>query len=821
MIVAGMIPVAIMAAPETIIQADASKPRIPTSPILYGLFYEEINRAGDGGLYAELVRNRSFEDTIIPERSSFGNGQVKSPTGWSQSFPDPETPEAWSLVRPEASIVSMALDKDELANPSRLRSLRIEIQNAGGGEVGVENAGFWGIPIEKDKVYRLALSAKATPGFRGELRAQLVAEDGHILAQEDVGEPTSNWKRRAVLLRSSGTDFKARLRIITKAHGSVWLDTVSLFPQETFLNRKEGLRPDLVHRMSALKPRFMRFPGGCIVEGFSKETLWHWKNTVGDITTRKGHYLLWSYRTTGGLGFHEFLQLCEDLGMKSLFVINCGMTCQGRNGELLDGAPLQELIQEALDGIEYAIGPSTSKWGALRAAHGHPEPFKLGYLEIGNENYGPEYETRYALFAEAIRARYPDIQLIANTWLKNTSVQWVDEHFYPDPEFFIAHHDHYDSQDRRGPKIYVGEYAAVQGAGGGNLRAAIGEAAFLTGIERNQDVVQMSSYAPLFANVKAKAWQPDAIYFDNHRSYVTPSYYVQQIFAENRGDEVIPFEIRTPMRPYFRPGGAGMESCSGPVKLSGLSVESGGQILFQFDPARSLDQFQINSGGWLLRDGVLDFAPESGSTLRLPNTAAADSLLSSKLRFLTDKSSMRLRVRDNGRPNENRDYCTLSLGDAGRMSLKFEHTVGWSGETLGACDLGPIDPLHWYEISVKTQGPLLECRVDGRLVLSVRMRDLPAITSVITRVKSSGTVIIKAVNTLPTPQEVAFDLCGFPELASDGDQVLLCSTNPDDENSLEEPLNVAPKSSRVTGVGNKFVRTLVPNSVTVLRLKVK
>ena len=268
---------------------------------------------------------------------------------------------------------------------------------------------------------------------------------------------------------------------------------------------------------------------------------YRWKQTIGDPSERRTQYNLWQYHATHGIGYHEYLQMCEDLGAEPLFVINCGMS----HKEVVPLDKMGEFVQDALDAIEYANGPVSSTWGALRAKNGHPAPFNLKYMEIGNENGGTAYQERYALFYDAIKAKYPQMHLIADEWSgrpTNRPIEIVDEHYYSTPEFFIANADKYDSYDRAGRKVYVGEYAVTQGCGQGNLRAAVGEAAFMTGLERNSDVVVMASYAPLFANVNYKKWNPDLIDFDSSRVYGIPSYYVQQMFSENRGDVVLPVD---------------------------------------------------------------------------------------------------------------------------------------------------------------------------------------------------------------------------------------------------------------------------------------
>jgi alpha-L-arabinofuranosidase len=333
------------------------------------------------------------------------------------------------------------------------------------------------------------------------------------------------------------TDASARLVIAGKA----WLDMVSLFPADAV----HGFRPDLLAMLKAMQPAFVRFPGGCYVEGDKLEEAFRWKKTIGDIAARPGHWNLWNYRSTDGLGYHEYLQLCEDLGAAPLFVINCGMSHEEQRKQT--GPPANEYVQDALDAIEYANGPVYSRWGALRAQAGHPAPFNLRYMEIGNENGGPMYHAHYALFHDAIKARYPAMTLIANDWQglpKNRPLDMIDSHAYTAPAAMCNMSTRYDHASRTGPKVYFGEYAVTEQAGRGNLQAAVAEAAFMTGLERNGDLVAMASYAPLFECVGYQKWNPNAIVFDDSRAYGIPSYYVQAMFAVNRVDRVLPVTLR-------------------------------------------------------------------------------------------------------------------------------------------------------------------------------------------------------------------------------------------------------------------------------------
>jgi len=537
------------AAEKIIVQTD--HPGAAVSPTLYGAFFEDINRAGDGGLYAEMVQNRSFED-----------------------FPD--RPLAWTPLENQDAQFDLALDHAQPLNPNNPTSLKIVVRKIGSGRVGIYNQGFKGVPeyprdkpaewlpkfeaaqrqpvnglaVQAGQSYDLSLYTHALQSA-APLTVSLETSTGEILASHEFTGLPKNWRKLATTLIPAKTDSDARLVIALKEPGTIWLDMVSLFPKNTYKGRPNGLRADLVKMMADMHPGVLRFPGGSFSEGHVLADAWHWKDTIGDVAERPGTWNIWGYRSTNGLGFHEYLQLAEDLGAEPLYVAHVGMA----EKDFVPPGELEPWIQDTLDAIEYANGPVTSKWGAWRARNGHPQPFHLKYVEIGNENgmgysWGggtrTDYLPRYRMFYNRIKAAAPDIITIANIHSEpDAPAEVVDEHYYPTADWFFNQASRYDHYDRRQPKLYLGEYAVKKDGGHGNLRAALAEAAFLTGLERNADVVLMSSYAPLFTNPSWERWHPDAITFDPTRVYGSPSYYVQVLFASNRPDVVLPVELPT------------------------------------------------------------------------------------------------------------------------------------------------------------------------------------------------------------------------------------------------------------------------------------
>lgn len=517
--------------------------RFETARDLYGIFFEDINRAGDGGLYPEMLRNRSFEDSVLPEGyiQQEDGIHVKTVSGWLDEFCNGEGLCRWvkgnNISETEIPAwythnAKMELELTDTLNEHRDAALRIQFEKDG----SLTNTGYCGISVKAGESYSLYLFAKA----KEEIGLDVAIEyQGKVLTGNSLVVSGQEYTRYDMKLTAAEDCHEAQLTISCKEGGEILLGFISLMPDNTYMGH--GLRTDLVEKLKEMSPKFMRFPGGCIVEGTTPSTAMRFRDTVGPAWERPSKLFVWHYRSTLGLGFHEYLQLCEDLGMEPMYVCNCGMTCQGRKSVLLEGEALDEMVQDTLDAIEYAIGSKESKWGRLRASMGHPEPFKMTYLEIGNENWGPDYEKRYNMIYKKVKELYPQIKTIANEHVEKNGcpAECVDEHFYNTTEFFAECVNYYDDYDRKGPKIFVGEVAVNEGNYMGQLYAALGEAAFLMGIEKNQDIVTLASYAPLFENVNYRAWYPNLIRFNNHQSLGIPTYYVWKMFGQNRGEYVV------------------------------------------------------------------------------------------------------------------------------------------------------------------------------------------------------------------------------------------------------------------------------------------
>jgi len=776
-----------------LIHADKEGPRI--SPTLYGIFFEEINCAGDGGLYAELIRNRSFEES--------------------------STPVHWRMIKEGMVDAEMMVDSMYSMSEKNEHYLKLRVLLALEGYVGVANSGYWGIPVTKGASYELSLNAMALDGINGTLLAVLEGPDEEVLASAPIKGVVSDWNRFTATLVAEKSAPDARLVIRILEPGQVFLDMISLFPKETFKDRPNGLRTDLATMLLNMKPSFARFPGGCWVEGDNLRLSYCWKQTIGDVADRRYQYNIWDYYSTNGLGFHEYLQMCEDLGAEPLFVINCGMS----HHEIVPLREMKPWVQDALDALEYANGSVDTRWGSMRAKNGHPAPFDLKYMEIGNENGGEAYADRFALFYDAIKSKYPNVHLITDVWggyPKIRPVEMIDEHYYSSPRFFINNADRYDSYDRNGPKIYVGEYAVTEGCGNGNLRAAVAEAAFMTGMERNSDVVAMASYAPLFANVHYKKWNPDLINFNGTVTYGTPSYYVQQLFSGNRGDVVLQSQweaqdlIQEPVPP--RNGKIGVGTWNTQAEFKDVKVVKDGKTLYESDFETDAKGWSRGVGEWKLADGALRQSGEgSNRSATAGDSTWVDYTYSLKARKLGGSEGFLIlfSVKDNN------NWVWWNIGGWNNSQHGIECSDEGGKSLVGKFVQGSVETGRWYDIKVELSGQRIRCYLDGKLIHDVTyvVAPLKPLYTVVSRASKSGEIIIKIVNVSSRPVDTRVNIEGVSSVGSDAEVSTLTSADPRDENTLDAPKKIVPRSTTVQGMAKEFRYTFDPNSVTVMRLK--
>jgi len=760
------------------VRADRPGHAIPST--LWGIFFEDINLSADGGIYPELIRNRSFEDS--------------------------EQPAAWELVRREGAEAAMEIDSSVPLNPFNRRSLKLTWK----GDVALENGGYWGMNIVSGERYGLRLAVRGAGGFTGPLTIRLESASGTELARGEITGLTDKWKPFECELTAQGGDPQGRFAIAFSGQGTVWLDMVSLLPKKTW--GRSGLRPDLCEMLDQLRPAFVRFPGGCWVEGDDMAHMYNWKKTIGDPAHRTPLWNIWQYWATHGLGYHEYLQLSEDLRAEPLFCINVGMS----HREVVPMDQMGPWVQDALDAIEYANGPTNSVWGALRARNGHPAPFGLKYIEIGNENGGPAYNERWALFHQAIKARHPEIRLIANVWggyPRDVIPEIVDEHYYNNPEFFIRQAALYDQYDRKGPKVFVGEYAVTSGAGQGNLRGAIGEAAFMTGMERNSDVVIMAAYAPLFCNANHKRWPINLINFDSTRAFGLPSYYVQQLFSRHRGDATLPVEVESPMAEVKASGGAiGVGTWATQAEFRDLKVTRGDEVLYASDFAKGTDGWRMLGQGRWKAEGPLLRQSSGAENVRAVtgDRGWTDYTYSLKARKLGGAEGFLILfgVQD----FEAKSWWNLGGWGNQRHAIEMGGIVG--NEVNGRIETG-----RWYDVRIELSGSRVKCYLDNALLHDVQAPVLRSLHVSASRDDKAGDLILKIVNASSAPLETEVSLEGIERLAPSARLITLTHDDPTAENTLAEPKRVAPVETTFAVNGPKFTRTFAGNSFSVIRLK--
>ena len=761
----------------------------------YGIFFEEINHAGDGGLYAELVRNRSFEE------------DMNSPICWTTSGNS-----------------TISLTSDNMLNKVQQRALKVDIKSAGGG---TRNEGYWGINIVSGRTYTLSFWLRAESNYDGVITAELQNGNGHKLGSATFNvNATQEWKKYSATIRANGSEARGYLTIKGSVKGVIYLDVVSLFPP-TFKNRPNGCREDLAQMLADLHPKFMRFPGGCYIEGFygdGASNRFEWKKSVGPIEERPGHLNRnWGYKVTDGLGYHECLQLAEDLGAHALFVVNMGIGHEWKVSE----TNIDPFIQEALDAIEYAKGSATDTfYGRMRAENGHEAPFDLKYLEIGNEQEfmlnRDDYMKRYMQFYTAIKTRWPDLHLIADSYYFDNitePVELKDEHYYDTPEFFISQYGRYDNQAKSTTHIYVGEYAVTKDCGWwGNMNAAIGEAVFMEGSEKNGEAVTMMSYAPIFTHEENYVWHPDMIRFNSSLSYGTPSYYVQRMFSNNVGKQNIKW-TETDNGPQFdvTKGTIGIGTWATSATFTDLTVKTDDNTIDAKDYTST--DWKTQNGSWTIGDG----------TFKQTNTTDVGVTCVLNQSFTTTNVDMTVKATKNGGAEgfliifdykDDQNYSWFNLGGWGNSRHAVEQCKNGSKSTLADKE-GKLTTGKEYTIRVLKEGTHVRCYLDDELVIDTYLKEYAG-RQIFTSANiddENGMFYVKLVNPQNTASTVKLSFKNGWALS--GEAEVLSSPNGTDENTVETPLYITPKTKAVNVDSDGTITfEAAAYSVNVLKLKV-
>ena len=787
---------------QTIMNIDGSRRGSMISDYQYGLFLEEINHAGEGGLYAELVKNRSFEQGL----------------------------DAWTSFNG----ATIELQTSDLLNDIQKTALLMTTTGASVANMkGVANAGYWGMAVRKDSTYTLTLWAKGPKAFADHVKAQLRSEDGTRILGETTLTGTINhtgWNKLTATIRATGTDNKGQLVLLTDVNGRLQLDMVSLFPY-TWKNRKNGLRPDLAQLLADTKPSFLRFPGGCYVEGEgSYDNAFQWKKTIGPIEQRSGHMNRnWHYFSSDGLGFDEYLQLCEDLNAAPLFVVNIGVG----HGFTFSLEETKALVQDALDAIEYANGDASTEWGAKRIANGHPEPYHLKFIEIGNENYqageSQQYAERYHMFYKAIKEKYPEITVIGNveawgtdnpSWRNEYPVEIVDEHYYRHFDWMRRNYNKYDNYPR-GIGVYNGEYAANGGNYGrhGNMNSALGEAVYMLGMEKNSDVCVMASFAPIFAHESDPLWPYDMIHFNAANHFVTPSYHVQKLLAQNLGKQNLLWtESGNTIQVGSETARVGVGSWNTEVVYDDVRVtDASGRVIISDDFSEDTDSWILMTGRWSVNDGTLVQSQRAENCTAVLNIPVAGSAYTYKVRAKKTGGNEGFLIIFNYQDANN--YVWWNLGGWNNARHGVERCVNGSKTTLATAS-GYIENNRWYDIEIEVKGSDVICRLDGNVVSEFSLSGAKALYQSIQIDEEAGEMVLKVVNPNASAHDLQLNVSNMT--IGNGTVIRMVAEQGTDENTMENPEVVIPAAEENVSVtdGHHALFNIPAFSLNIYRLKV-
>lgn len=833
-----------LAQQQASLTVNVNQPGASVAPTLHGIFFEEISHGGEGGLYAELIQNRGFEEPRLPPATTLQDGFLipgRTPhfgmpnnrvSDWKMRWPVKSQWPAWSLQKSEQANISLALTAEQPLNEATPHSLQVTINKLdAAGKNNLVNEGFWGINTVKGETYNLSFYAR-TKKYTGPLTVALQSPGGKLLASHQFKTVASkDWKKFTCQLKAQDGDPKASFVISFGGTGTVWLDFVSLFPAKTFKNRPNGMRPDLAQYLADLKPSFVRWPGGCFVEGINVESSPNWKRSLGPVEKRPGTYSPWGYWSSDGFGYHEFLQFCEDINADALYVFNAGVGCEMRSGTYLPDEKVDSIIADIVDGIEYALGPVNSKWGKVRAANGHPKPFPLKYIEIGNEQSGPRYARRYNWFYDAIKKKYPQLKIMASMGIGDVNrrtldsmrtVDIADEHAYKAAYWAMRNYDHFDQYKRGSWEMYVGEYATNSGVGRGNMLAALSDAVYIMAMERNGDLVKMSSYAPLFVNVNDVDWPVNLINFDASRSFGRISYYTIKMFSDHRAD--LNFGTETRVLPSVGKqalfsGSVGFATWDTESEYKDLRIIQDGKVVYSSDFVNHLEDWKPVRGTWVVKDSAL----------------AQTAMGAQRLAWLKGKSfdayTLKVKARKNSQatnafiiPFAVKDDNTMlraHIGSYVNANSVFESVTGG----MNVSDLtnqrrlpAPIEADRWYDITLEVGYDKVDCYLDGKLLMSYT--EPQKLFSISGRDHKTGDLIVKVVNASAQTYTTDLQIKGG-QLSGAGEMITLSADAPEAENSLEEPQKYIPQHQTLTGVSDRMKMEFRPYSITVLRLKAK
>lgn len=817
---------------------NAEKKLHPTND-LYGIFFEDINHAADGGLYAELVRNRSFEFCDVD------NADYTPMTAWELIGRDGGKP-----VGGVESVYPLNVNNTHYLRISNGACHRLGAE----GTVGVRNCGYnTGIPIREGEEYLFSVFARRDIMLSSPVEIRLESADGEKLyAKSEIVISSPEWTQYKTSLVSDAEDFSARLVILVHDVGAVCLDMVSLFPKKTFRGRENGLRPDIAQFLADMKPKFMRFPGGCLthdgaLDDKARNSMYRWKNSVGPLEARPSKKNNWRYNQTLGFGYYEFFLFCEDIGTKAMPVLPGAFN--PHHQWVVPMEEMQPWVDDALELLEFANGDVNTKWGAYRAELGHPEPFNIEYIAIGNEEVDDVFFDRYPLFHKAIAEKYPNVKILNTAGPAPSGIgfdlgwesarKWnsyaVDEHYYVAPDWMIQNYERYfsDFYDPNGPKVFLGEYASRNNT----FYNALCEAAYMTSFELNADKVALTCYAPLLCNTDYVSWNPNLIWYNNHEIFGIPSYYVQKMYSVNQGDVTLPVSAEiTPEDDYVEPerisGGFAFFTSPGDAYFKGIKLDG-------VSPAAS--DIRVDEGDWSYSDGDLVRAtPIEEKPAEPPRRRGMQPQVIVNGDYESFKFECKTRLRVKDEPTEENEHprpfrqctaITFAMGEDSRFTWMLG---GWRGDEsiLTVSKRGYEDRLasapfayengKEYVIGIERDGNHIVCTVDGEVVHDVTYLPKPARRIYVSSTldEDANEVIVKAVNVRPTPIKMEIAVEGAGDGARTVKLETLTADSLDDRNSFEEPTKVATKYSSFEVDGVPFVYDFPASSVNIFRIPI-
>lgn len=810
--------------------ADFSAPKTPVSKNLFGIFYEDINYAADGGLYGEMIQNRSFEF------ENCGKSAV----------------EAWEVTNAAGKDFASTLKagKTKSLNANNPTYAQLSIRQEGDG---ISNSGYQGLFLEEGKTYPGSVYLRSPDGKVSSVTLTVGApKKNSKITTKKIDGITTQWKKFDFQITAEETTKNGKLSIYADTKGTLDIDFVSLFRADIYKNQPNGLRADLAQLLEDMHPAFIRFPGGCIVHGMDLANRYEWKNTIGPVEERKEKGNFWGYEQSYGIGFYEYFRLCEDLNAEPIPVLSVGMA---HNGQISSQADYEKYAQDALDMIEWATGPATSTWGKLRAEAGHPAPFKLNYIGIGNEDCGQDYLERFDYIAGKIKAKYPEIKTIISsgytyndgnfhdTWNHvraleqkqkkkggKTIANLIDEHYYNESGWFLTNGQRYDNldfypRDEDLAKVFVGEYASWVEGRKNNLFASLTEAAYMTSLERNGDIVEIASYAPLFARQNFVQWFPDAIWFTETESYGTPNYYVQKMFMNNKTDRSVKYSLTQPVAAEAEKksigGTVGLGTWVTTAQFKNIKITDNdtGSILYQSTKTSTINDLSPETGLWSMnKKGVITQASTEANVRTLINVPELNGVNN----YTFEVDAMKTDGAEGflimfGVKGENLYWW--NLGGWGNTRSVVEKGTRDGRSTIGNNEALGVQAGQWNKIKVEVNGETYKCYLNGKLIHEYT--DVLNYDSLYAHVgeTDSGKILVKIVNVSEEEQEIQINLNGVEVQASAKATIL--SGRPDAENSFRNPELVSPKTQAVSGISSSFTWKAAPASFTILELTKK